>query len=573
MIDIAEWAQSRYGFYVDRHWRGGRWILKRGPIKLADYHARLLRHVFTPDGDGRLPYDTLAICEPAKSGKSALCGLIAEYMALHGDGDIYMASNKKNQAASIMYRSLTDSVEFSPFLHLQPTKYEIKFRSGNTARAIPSNARTEAGARFSLAVFDELSGYVYQDSQRLWSEFKTDPTRLSSMKLAVGFAGYHDSVLWRSLLDRGLAGEPVPELADIEDGEGRPAAWRNGRHFTFWSHLCRQPWQTSQWIASQQASLLPSEFRRMIRTEFVSASQQAFVSPESWERCFSPHVKPLQAGDGVALILALDLAAGAVGGDCCALVAISKWGPGGYGVRYARKWDPPPGGGDFDYRPVEHAISWLAANCNPKLLVFDPYQAVHFVGTNRPTWKIQTAKFEQGKDRALADRHLYDVILSRQLYHGGDEWLTRHVLNAGVKVGDDGRMRLVKTSQGAKIDLAVALSMGTWWARRANLPGDPTFVEEARSMRLDTLVTEPAPQPVEVQPAALGRKLAAIAGRESVVLVYTGQRRATWSLPLKPTRRTVTLSAGNPQVQLSNAEARWLVAHPLGAEFEVMYGE
>ena len=161
MKDIVEWAQSKYGFYVDRHYHKAGWVLRPGPIRLAPYHAAILRHCFTPDDTGRLPYDTICWCEPAKSGKSAIAGLVAEYMALHGEKNstIVMASNKQNQAASLMFRSLTDSIEFNPYLpHIEPGRLSVSFANGNEVKVIASNSRGEAGARFSLALFDELWG-------------------------------------------------------------------------------------------------------------------------------------------------------------------------------------------------------------------------------------------------------------------------------------------------------------------------------------------------------------------------------------------------------------------------------
>ena len=114
----------------------------------------------------------------AKSGKSAIAGLVAEYMALHGDinSTVILASNKRDQARTLMYGSFCDSVRANPALHLEPGLTETRLPNGNVVRAIPSNSRGEAGARFSLALFDELWAYVYQDTTRLWSEMKTDPT-------------------------------------------------------------------------------------------------------------------------------------------------------------------------------------------------------------------------------------------------------------------------------------------------------------------------------------------------------------------------------------------------------------
>ncbi len=241
MKSIIEWATSKFGFYVDRHYVDGRWVLKPGPIELADYHARILDHCFTPDDTGRLPYDVICWCEPAKSGKSAIAGLASEWMALHGEknSSIVMASNKQNQAASLMFKSLTDSIEFNPHLpNVGPSKLAATFRNGNVVKAIASNSKGEAGARFSLALFDELWGYVYEDAKRLWTEFKTDPTRLNSVRFAIGYAGYvGESDLWQGLLEGGKSGEPAPELADITN-DGEPACWRNGRTFVFWSHQC-----------------------------------------------------------------------------------------------------------------------------------------------------------------------------------------------------------------------------------------------------------------------------------------------------------------------------------------------
>ena len=225
MTNITDWSQSKYGFYVDRFYRSGKWHIEPGPIKLAQYHSDILKVCFTPDNLGRLPFDIIAMCEPAKSGKSALAGLIAEYVALHGDvnSSIIMASNKKDQASSLMFKSLTDSLDLNPHLSTIPNRLDVTFRNGSIVRAIPSNSRGEAGARFSLALFDELWAYNREDSQRLWSEFKTDPTRLNSLKFAVGYGGYQgESDLWQDLLNSGYGGQPVPELSHITNDDNQP---------------------------------------------------------------------------------------------------------------------------------------------------------------------------------------------------------------------------------------------------------------------------------------------------------------------------------------------------------------
>lgn len=490
MADIVEWAGSNFGFYVDRHYIGGRWILQPGPIRLADYHARILAHIFTPDEAGRLPYDTVAWCEPAKSGKSAIAGLVGEFVALHGEQNsaILMASNKQDQAASLMFKSLTDSIEFNPHLRVEPNKYEVGFRNGNTVRAIPSNSRGEAGARFSLALFDELWAYVYQDATRLWTEFKTDPTRLNSLKFAVGYAGYAgESELWQNLLETGLEGQPIEELSDITNEDGSLCCFANGRQFTFWSHTPRQPWQTSEWLASQRKSLRDSEFRRMIKTEFVDATS-AFLSEEqiSWLVC--PELQPLKPGIGSSrasgvvalrvgdwqaladleyeqtygispLVVALDVATKK---DTCAL-ASCYWDYAEKRIRlgWHRVWYPP-----VALSTVEDEIVSLSHMFNIEMLLFDPYQALYLSERLREKG-INTVEFTQNLSNLKQAAEIFMSVISGGLFQiYDDDEVATFLQNLRTKEVIDGSstgFRLVKGNVNKRIDLGIVISWAAFY--------------------------------------------------------------------------------------------------------------
>jgi len=464
--NIASWAESKFGFYVDRRWHNGRWVLRRGPIRLADYHARILRHVFTTSDDGKLPYDVLAWCEPAKSGKSAIAGLVGEYAALHLDGDVIMASNKRSQAASLMFKSLTDSIEYNSHLpNVEPNRYEVEFSNRNTVRAIPSNSRGEAGARFSLAVFDELWGYVHTDAVRLWDEFKTDPTRQSSVKLAIGYAGYIDeSKLWQDVLERGLQGEPVEELADIDDGRGDPACWRNERHFTFWSHLCRQPWQTSGWIESQRKSLRPAEFARMIECDFAEGEGD-FIEQWAWERLIDPNHKTLEPGSDKRVVIGLDLAL-APGGDDCALIGVYH-DDGKVKAAFHKVWR----GGKRRKKPlrlsqtVEPYIKMLKSKYNITGVYYDPFQA-QFLAESLRKAGIRCVEVPQTQaTRGDKDTTLYEMAINSDLVLYDHPDLRNMASHAAAKELGDGRIFLKKAGRG-KIDLLVALSNCADEARR-----------------------------------------------------------------------------------------------------------
>lgn len=458
MANIVAWAQSKHGFYVDRHYIDGRWILRPGPIRLADYHAKILDHLFTPDGDGRLSYDVIAWCEPAKSGKSALAGLCALYAALHLDknSQVVMASNNQRQAASIMFKSLTDSIDLSPFLHVKPGREQVEFRNGNTCLALPSNSRGAAGARWTFVAFDELWGYIHQDATRLWSEFKTDPTRQHSIKLAVGYAGYTgESDLWLDTLNTGLAGEPVPELADITNPDGEPACWRNGRHFTFWSHQCRQPWQTEAWIDAQRKTLRAAEFSRMILTEFAEGEGD-FIAQPDWELLIDPNHRPLPPGSSIPVYVGLDLAT-APGGDDCALIGLYAEG-GKALVAFHKLWR---GTRKTQLKLSESVYPYLVrANDDYNLtgVWFDPFQALYLVE------KLQQAGLhchpvqQTFAGRGPKDTTLFQLASNRQLVLYDHPELRYAAAGASAKELGNGLIFLKKAGGRLKIDLLVALS-------------------------------------------------------------------------------------------------------------------
>lgn len=473
MPDISAWAQSKYGFYVDRQWRDGRWHNEVGPIRLADYHMRILRHCFTPDAEGRLPYDVIGWCEPAKSGKSAIAALCGEFLALHGDANstIVMASNKKDQASSVMYKSLVDSISANPFLPgVEPMRYSVEFSNGNEVKAIASNSRGEAGARFSLALFDELWAYVYQDAERLWNEFKTDPTRRNSVKLAVGYAGYNESRLWLDLLNSGLAGEPVPELLDINDGDGGPACWRNSRTFLLWSHVCRQPWQTQEWIDNQRRTLRPSEYLRMIETRFVESIGN-FCDPAAWDACIDHEHTPLAPGDKqYPVYVGLDLAL-APGGDDCACIGVYPEG-GKVKVAFHKLWK----GGKSRKRELK-----LSESVEPFLfqakrdfrvagVYFDPYQAKSTADNLRRAGLRCVPVEQTHATRGPLDTALYEMTVNGELCLYDDADLRQCAKNANAKELPNGQIFLSKASR-AKIDLLVALSNCASQARSSDHRG------------------------------------------------------------------------------------------------------
>lgn len=456
MIDIVRWAESKLGFYVDRAYTGGAWQLGAAPIRLAGYHAAILRHVFTPDASGRLPYDVIAWCEPAKSGKSAIAGLAAQYMGLHGERNsrVILASNKREQAASLMYGSFAYSIEHNPALGLEPGTYSTRLDNGNEVLAIPSNSRGEAGARFSLVVFDELWGYVHTDAERLWTEFKTDPIRQNSLRMAIGYAGYLESALWLEQLQAGQ-GEPVPELAHIVNPDGAPACWASGRHFTFWSRVCRQPWQTAEWRAGLRASLRPAEYRRMVACEFVEGEGD-FVDADAWAALIDPSHRPLEPGARVPVYVGLDLAL-AAGGDDCALVGVYP-DDGRVKLAFHRVWTGKRRKARLKLgETVKPFILGASRDYRLAGVWFDPWQAQRLADELRAEGIRCFEVPQTHASRGPKDTRLYEAVVNRELVLYDDPDVRKAAAGANAKELGNGLIFLKKAGR-AKIDLLIALS-------------------------------------------------------------------------------------------------------------------
>jgi len=458
MIPITKWAGSRLGYYVDRTWDGGKWVKGWAPIRLAPYHAAILEHIFTPH-NGAYRYDTVCWAEPAKSGKSAIAGLVAQYAGLHigQNSAIILASNKQSQAQSIMFRSLTDSVTHNPYLRIEPNRYELTFpTTGNTVSAIPSNSAGAAGQRFVLCCFDELWAYVYQDSERLWAEHKADPTRDLSLKFACGYAGYdQESALWQGLLEDGIKGDPIPELEHIQNEGGDPACFAKGRQFTFWSHVCRQGWQTPEWLDAQRASLRPAEYARMIECRFAQGIGN-FCDPEVWAACIDPDHRPLEPGSPQAVHVGLDLAVSADGDDAALCGVYHE--KGRVKLAFHKLWKGRDRSSKLQLgQTVKPYLLQLARDYRVQAVYADPWQAHLLLEELRNAGLICVEIPQNHASRGPRDTQLLELVNTGALCLYDHPEVRSAASGAVVKELGNGMIFLGKRSR-LKIDLLVSLA-------------------------------------------------------------------------------------------------------------------
>jgi phage terminase large subunit-like protein len=459
--DIVTWAQSPAGFYIPE---------TKKPIKLASHQAAILRHIFAPQDDGRLAYDTVVWSCPKKSGKTTIAALVAEYFALffESPNEVYLCANDFEQAQGRVFKALSQSVRLNTRYLAKRVDAQMRlihFDNGTDIIAIASDYAGAAGSNHGLTVWDELWAYTTESSRRLWDELTPVPTRKVSMRFITTYAGFTgESNLLEELYERGKAGEVVPELAHIGNGEGQPACRCNSRTFVYWDHELKShaglTISPQGYHEEQRQTLRPLAFIRLHENKFTS-NESLFITPEQWQGCYSPDVRALSPGDGRGIVLGADASTTR---DLTALVGVHPNDETNTkDVVCCRVWKPESGEYRFGKPTVDldatikKEIIRLWHSGNVSAVYFDPYQ-LHSIALELEKDGVRMVELPQTAARVEADQSLYVAIIGKTLQHYGDPALTEHIKNA-VAVETPRGYRLAKEKTSRKIDAAVALSM------------------------------------------------------------------------------------------------------------------
>lgn len=381
-------------------------------------------------------------------------------------------ANDYEQARGRIYEKIIESIRLTPgYLPIKrelPGKWKIVERhaiyhpNNGVIRSVSGDYKGEAGSNPSISIFSELWAYESEASRRLWEELTPVPTRDRSIRFVETYAGYADSS--DLLLDLYKLGKNGVQLThdDLDwPFEDRPPIWvnKNARLFMYWDdglNARRMPWQSPEYYAAQEQILRPQAFRRLHLNEWTS-SVSPFIPIEWWINC-SQLLPPLDSKTPV--VIGADAA---VSSDCCALVGVTR-NPrdnSQVAVRFSNVWYPPPGGVINLTETMEVSIREYCKKYNVVQIAYDEYQ-LHKLMTDLSTDNVVWCrKFSQQTAREIADKQLYDVIRDRKIVHNGDVVIADHLKNAAAKTAkeEDTKLRIVKKSSAAKIDLAVALSM------------------------------------------------------------------------------------------------------------------
>lgn len=218
-------------------------------------------------------------------------------------------------------------------------------------------------------------------------------------------------------------------------------------------------------------TLTAAEARVLLMAEWedIDTGQRFVPSMLLWDAC-QQDVPPLQGNE--PMIVAMDAA---VVNDCFAMVGVTRHPEQdeAVAVRFVQIWEPK--GNALDYQGTEDApgpervLRRLAERYNVMCVVYDPYQ-LHDMATRLGREGVAWFKeFGQGAPRLESDQQLLALISQRRIVHDGNTTLRRHVDNADRKRDENGKLRIVKREQSAKVDACVALSMAAYQCLKLRL--------------------------------------------------------------------------------------------------------
>ena len=465
LYDMSTWAE-RY-FAVPE--------LQGQPIQIAPYQKAALAEALAIDGD-QFRYSTIVWSDTKKSIKSCLAAaLILWWADTHEWASIKIVANDLKQADSreAFYARRAIELNKDYFLgqrevKVKPSGYTIEFpHTHSRIEAIPIDPAGEAGGNDDLVVYTEMWAWKHTAAQRMWSETTLSPTKFGkSLRWVETYAGFTgESPVLEGLYRQGVqAGRRLDD--DIEMYANDAA-----RLFVLWNTRPRLAWQSEAYYAQEAAVLLPSEYQRMHRNQWV-ASEEAAIPEAWWDACLDRH--PLRvdnegkAVDRTPLVIGVDAS---VSGDCTALSVTSRHPehPDQVYERYTRVWTPPAGGKmDYDATLTPELERMVGAGFNIVEVAYDPYQLHLWAQQMRTKLGLWMREFPQGADRLVADKGLLDLIRERKLHHSGNAELREHVLAANAKNEGGTKMRFVKRADGKPIDGLVALSMAAAETLRLN---------------------------------------------------------------------------------------------------------
>ncbi|MBA7581984.1 hypothetical protein ES695_01010 [Candidatus Atribacteria bacterium 1244-E10-H5-B2] len=417
-------------------------IETKAPVVLEDWQKkRIFEPLFSLDDEGLRKYSLAIIGLPKKNSKSTMASMIASYFLFLDEdfGEIICTANSKEQSSWIIFSKLKKSIQMNPKqlkeVRLYEDVIEVK-KTGTIARVIAPNYKTGSGTNPNLVIWDELWAYELSSDRKFWDELTTVPTRKNPLSLVVSYAGFDEESLLFELYKKGLAKS-------------------DKAMFFLWSHKNLASWITEKYLDTQRERLRPNTFLRIHCNRWTS-SESAFVSPEMWDACIDPNIRPILPGFTGRLSVGIDIG---YSHDSSSIVGVYREGDRVV-LALHKCWVPTPKHKIDIEEIVEKYLIELHKNFNVDSFNYDPFQ-FHRSGISLAKLGLKMVEFPQTQDRLIeAGENLYSLVKGRNLIVYRDRELRDHVLKSIAKETPRG-FRLIKSKQSERIDLAIALAMAS----------------------------------------------------------------------------------------------------------------
>lgn len=360
----AAWAESPHGWIVE----GGQ------PIQLAAWQRAVLLVWWLY----RAVVSIVALSNVKKTGKTLTNALLLAWRWLALPGEHFAVGNDLDQAAGRQFREIAAMVKRNAYLraNVKADKKVLTFiPTGSTITALAADAAGNAGANHMTASHTESWGIVYEEGIRAWEELTPPPLgpygdEFQPLRIVDSYAGYEgQSETWHTLVDAGLAGEPVGGewpiflaggllLFHIEGADARARCFLGNAQ------------QAARYYGDQRRTLRPMAWQRQHENQRTSGAEQ-FIAEADWMAIEDPTLAPLPPTKKLPLYLGLDLGTKS---DYCAAVGVVPNGPNLARIALHRIWKPSPG------KPVSlsEVKAYLEAlHCDYRLagVFYDPSQA------------------------------------------------------------------------------------------------------------------------------------------------------------------------------------------------------
>ena len=333
---------------------------------------------------------------------------------------------------------------------------EMAWDNGSRIESLPSRKSAGSGYTASLIILDEFA--KNENAAALYTAVK--PTIDGGGQMIILSTANGAGNLFHEMVDKARAGLS-----------------RFAFRFLPW-HV--RPGRDAAWYAAVEADAIDSS---LMKQEYPASPDEAFEASEVdsflssialWDAC-KEELPPLDPHE--PCILALD---GAESNDTFGSVLVSAH-ERGVAVRYARGYVPEKPGMLLDDNEIEIDIRELGQRYAIQELAYDPalirrlidrlqkpavlYRAsAPDVPLTFPPFPAPCVPFNQGKDRQIADKGLFDLIATRRIVWdermAEADALRSHVKNANRKPDPQSRsLRIVRRAYALKIDLVVSVSM------------------------------------------------------------------------------------------------------------------